>query len=67
MAGFEREFVLGEAGFFRRLRRDRILAGHLLRVLWMWATVGRRLRREYRRAQAEETALQIDHLRRGRV
>ena len=39
MAGFEKEFVLGEASWRQRFARDRRLAAHMLRVLWMWATL----------------------------
>ncbi len=67
MAGFEKEFVLGAARWRRRLARDRRLAAHLARVLWMWATVGRKLRRASAAAEREGRALPIDRLRRGRV
>lgn len=67
MAGFEKEFVLGESSWRQRFARDRRLAAHMLRVLWMWATVGRRLRRATAEAERAGRALPIDSLRRGRV
>ncbi len=67
MAGFEKEYVLGEASWRQRLARDWRLATHLLRVFWMWATVGRKLRRATEEAEREGRALTIDRLRRGRV
>ena len=67
MAGFEKEFVLGESSWRQRLARDCRLAVHLLRVLRMWATVGRRLRRATGEAQRAGRPLPIDSLRRGRV
>jgi hypothetical protein len=68
MAGFEKEFILdGSATRWQRLRRDWILGKHLLRVFWMWLTVGRKLRRAYRQAEAESKPIPIDALKRGRV
>jgi hypothetical protein len=67
MAGFEEEYVLGEASLGRRLGRDWRLFRHLVRVLWMWCTVGRRLRRAYRAAEAGGPPVIIDRLERGRV
>jgi hypothetical protein len=67
VAGFEKEYVLAEANWRRRLARDWRLANHMLRVLWMWLTVGRKLRRASAAAQHEGRQLVIDQLRRGRV
>ncbi|MBL8662235.1 MAG: hypothetical protein JNM29_05380 [Candidatus Odyssella sp.] len=67
MAGFEREFVLGEASRRQRFARDRRLAAHMLRVLWMWATVGRKLRRAADEAARTGRPMPIDRLKRGRV
>jgi hypothetical protein len=67
MAGFEEEYVLGESTLRQRLARDWRLAGHLVRVFWMWCTVGRRLRRAYREAERTGDPVVIDHLKRGRV
>ena len=67
MAGFEAEYVLGEATRLERLKRDWRLGKHMLRILWMWMTVGRRLRRATREAEAAGTSFKIDHLKRGRI
>ena len=67
MAGFEAEYVLGEATRRQRLARDWRLGTHLLRVFWMWLTVGRRLRRAHAEAERAGRPMQIDDLRRGRV
>ncbi len=67
MAGFEKEFVLGEATWRQRLARDWRLAVHMLRVFRMWATVGRKLRRATAEAERAGRPLPIDSLRRGRV
>lgn len=68
MAGFEEEYVLGEASPGKRLARDWRLFRHLVRVFWMWCTVGRKLRRAYRAAERGETEpVVIDALKRGRV
>jgi len=67
MASFEKDFVLGEATRWQRMKRDWRLGRHLLRVFWMYLTVGRKLRRAVREAEAEGRAIPIDNLRRGRV
>ena len=67
MAGFEKEFVLGESSWRQRLARDRRLAAHMLRVLWMWATLGRKLRRATEEAARAGRPMPIDRLKRGRV
>ena len=67
MASFEKEHVLGEATRWQRLRRDWVLGRHLLRVFWMYMTVGRKLRKAHREAEAAGRPIPIDRLRRGRV
>lgn len=50
-ASFETRYYLGEAPWHARLWRDlRILAGSA-RFLWLWLTVGRRVRRAVREAE----------------
>lgn len=67
MAGFEEEYVLGDAPLGKRLARDWRLFRHLARVFWMWCTVGRKLRRAYREAERTGEPVIIDDLKRGRV
>jgi hypothetical protein len=67
MAGFEAEYVLGEATAWQRLKRDYRLGKHILRVFWMWLTVGRRMRRATRQAEASGGSFRIDYLKRGRI
>ncbi len=67
MAGFEEEYVLGEATWRQRRARDWRLFRHIARVFWMWCTVGRKLRRAYREADRTGQPVIIDHLKRGRV
>jgi hypothetical protein len=67
MAGFEAEYVLGDSTWRQRRARDWRLFRHLVRVFWMWCTVGRKLRRAYREAERTGQPVIIDHLRRGRV
>lgn len=67
MASFEKEYVLQDARPGQRLARDWRLGKHILRVFWMWLTVGRRLRKATRDAERNGTSFRIDHLRRGRV
>lgn len=67
MAGFEKEYVLAEASLGQRLRRDWRLGRHLIRVTFMWVTVGRKLRQATKDADAEGTKIPLDQLKRGRV
>lgn len=51
MKTYEEMFYLRDAGFFRRAARNLRLLAFLARGIWVYWTLGRRLRRAYR-AQA---------------
>ena len=67
MAGFEKEYVLAEASLRERLKRDWRLGRHMIRILWMWFTIGRKLRRATENADAGGPRIPLDKLKRGRV
>ena len=49
----EKQFRIKQSGFVPRLRRDIYIFRYLWRIIWMWLTVGRKIRR--RRAEAERS------------
>ena len=67
MAGFEKEYVLADASLGERIRRDWRLGTHLIRVCWMWFTIGRKLRSATRAAEGGGPKIPLDRLKRGRV
>ncbi len=61
----EKQFRLYERGFVTRLKRDWFVFRYLLRIWWLWLTVGGKLRRAKRRAAATGEVFHIDHIAGG--
>ncbi len=53
MAGFEADYVLGEATWRQRRARDWRLFGHPVRVFWMRCTADGKPRRAHREARCK--------------
>jgi len=61
----ERQFRLYESTWVQRRRRDWWVFRYLLRIFWLWFTVGGKLRREKRRAERQGRVFYIDHIAGG--
>ena len=55
MPSFEEKFYLTNPGLLQRARRDIALLLDSFAFLALWFTLGRKIRRAYRRAQQENT------------
>ena len=62
MPSFEEKFYLQNPGLKQRLKRDLRLWWENLRFLWLWATLGRRLRKACRKSKAENARIVLDDL-----
>ena len=58
----ERQFRLYQPGWRRWIARDWFVLRYLLRITWLWLTVGGRLRRAKRRAQRLGRVFYIDRV-----
>lgn len=65
MATFEETYTLRERGLGKRIRRDLRVALALIKMLWVWLTVARRVRRAYRAKEAAGEIYWIDGVARG--
>ena len=61
----EKYFRLYENDWRKRLARDWWVFKYLLRIFWLWFTVGGKLRRAKRRAAREGRVFQIDRIAGG--
>jgi hypothetical protein len=61
----ERQFRIKQAGFGARLRRDVFVFRYLTRIIWMWLTVGGRIRRRHREAAKAGEIYYIDDIMGG--
>ncbi len=52
-ASFESRYYLGEAPFWKRWWRDLRIIGSSARFLWLWFTLGGRVREQLRAAERE--------------
>ena len=62
MASFEEKYYLANAGLMARLKRDLRLLQDSLAFILLWASRGRRLRADYRRARDENSEVILDDL-----
>ena len=62
MSTFQEDFYLETSNPLRRLWRNLRLFGYVLRVLWLWAVLGGRVRRAVRRAGKAGDPFFIDSL-----
>lgn len=58
----ERQFRLYDRSLKRRIQRDIFVFLYLFRILRLWLTVGRKLRRAKREAAAEGRVLYLDEI-----
>lgn len=59
-ASFESRYYLGDASLLRRCWRDLALIGSSARFLWLWLTLGGRLRRTVRDAEREGRVVRLE-------
>ena len=59
---FAELYYLEEATPWRRLVRNLRLLKFIAWNIWMWATIGRKVRAAYRRSCAEGNPYYVDHL-----
>jgi hypothetical protein len=59
---FESRYYLGNASLPRRLWRDLRIVGSSARFLWLWLTLGGRMRRALRAAEREQRVLHLEDL-----
>jgi hypothetical protein len=59
---FESRYYLGKASVAQRLWRDLRIVGSSARFLWMWFTLGGRMRRALRAAEREQRVLNLEDL-----
>lgn len=58
----EQQFRIKVDGFWARRRRDRFVFRYLARIIWMWLTIGGRIRRAHRHARRTGTIYYIDNI-----
>lgn len=61
-ASFENRYYLGEANFAQRIWRDLRIIGSSARFVWMWMTLGRRVRRATAAAERENRVVHLEDL-----
>jgi len=61
----EQQFRLYERNLIKQIKRDWFVFRYLLRIWWLWFTVGGRLRKAKRRAAANGEVFYIDHIAGG--
>lgn len=61
-ASFESRYYLGTASWRARLWRDLRIIGSSARFVWMWLTLGRRVRRAVAAAQREGRVAHLEDL-----
>ena len=61
----EKQFRIKEDSFWLRRERDIFVFRYLARVVWMWLTVGGRIRRAHREAQRTGKIYYIDNIMGG--
>lgn len=61
----EQQFRLYDRSFLRRIRRDVFVLRYLARILWLWLTVGRKLRRAKLDATQSGDVLYVDEIMKG--
>ncbi len=61
-ASFESRYYLGEASLLTRWWRDLRILGSSARFLWLWFTLGGRLREQLRAAERDGRVLYMEEL-----
>ncbi len=61
----EQQFRIKEDSFWLRLKQDVFVFFYLCRIVWMWLTVGGRIRRAHREAQKTGNIYYIDNIMGG--
>ena len=61
----EKQFRIKEDSFWLRLERDIFVFRYLARIVWMWLTVGGRIRRTHRDAKRTGKIYYIDNIMGG--
>lgn len=61
----EKQFRIKENSVWLRRKRDIYVFRYLLRIVWMWVTVGGRIRRRLRDAEKTGTTYYIDDIMGG--
>jgi len=61
----EKQFRIKEDSFVLRLKRDIFVFRYLCRIVWMWLTVGGRIRRAHREAARAGQIYYIDDIMGG--
>ncbi len=61
----EKQFRIKEDSVFLRLKRDIFVFRYLARIVWMWLTVGGRIRRAHREAARNGRVYYIDDIMGG--
>ena len=59
---FESRYYLGNATLVQRCWRDLRIIGSSARFLWMWFTLGGRMRRAVRAAEREQRVVTLENL-----
>lgn len=62
MGSFQDDFYLESTSLLRRTVRNLKLASYIVRMVWVWAVPGRKIRRAVRRARARGDIFYIDEL-----
>ncbi len=61
----ERQFRIQENNFWLRRKRDWFVFSYLACIIWMWLTVGRRIRKTHRQAERDGKIYYIDNVMGG--
>lgn len=61
----EKQFRIKENSFWLRRKRDIFVFQYLVRIVWMWLTVGGRIRSAHRKAQRTGNIYFIDNIMGG--
>jgi len=59
---FESRYYLGDASLLKRWWRDLRIIGSSARFLWLWFTLGGRLREQLRAAEREGRVVQLEDM-----
>ena len=62
MGTYQEKFYLEEATRWQRFKRNLRLIKYMLGIVWFWAVLGRKVRQQHRRSQANGETYWIDHL-----
>ncbi len=61
----EKQFRIKEDSFWLRRKRDVFVFRYLARIVWMWLTIGGRIRRTHREAKRTGNIYYIDNIMGG--